>query len=102
MAHKKAGGSTSNLRDSQGQRLGTKLYGGEFAKPGAIIVRQRGSKIRAGLGVQMGKDHTLFAIQQGIVTFRDQLIQRFTGAYKRVKVVDVLPLETKSTEKNVA
>lgn len=93
MAHKKAGGSTSNLRDSQGQRLGTKLYGGEFAKPGAIIVRQRGSKIRAGEGVMMGKDHTLFASRQGFVAFRDQLIRRYTGAFKRVKVVDVVPKE---------
>lgn len=89
MAHKKAGGSTSNLRDSQGQRLGTKLYGGEHAKPGAIIVRQRGSKIRPGNGVRMGKDHTLYAVQSGTVAFRDKLIRTFTGAFSRVKFVDV-------------
>lgn len=93
MAHKKAGGSTSNLRDSQGQRLGTKLYGGEWAKPGSIIVRQRGSAIRAGDGVRMGKDHTLFAMRSGVVAFRDRLVRRYTGAFKRVKVVDVVPKE---------
>jgi len=98
MAHKKAGGSTSNLRDSHGQRLGTKLYGGEWAKPGAIIIRQRGSAIRAGDGVRMGKDHTIFAIRSGLVSFRNQLIRRYTGALKRVKVVDVLPLKEKAAE----
>ena len=102
MAHKKAGGSTSNLRDSHGQRLGTKLYGGQHAKQGAIIVRQRGTKIRAGVGVGVGKDHTLFAMREGIVTFRDKLVKRFTGAFKLVKMVDVLPIEKKAVEKKVA
>ena len=96
MAHKKAGGSTSNLRDSQGQRLGTKLYGGERARSGAIIVRQRGSKIRPGDGVQMGKDHTLFAVRDGVVTFRNKLIKKYTGAFKRVKFVDVVPAPDQS------
>ncbi len=95
MAHKKAGGSTSNLRDSQGQRLGTKLYGGEKARAGAIIVRQRGSKIRAGKGVEMGKDHTLFAVKNGIVSFRDKLIRTYTGAFRRQKFVDVVDFEDK-------
>lgn len=67
MATKKAGGSTSNGRDSIGRRLGVKLYPGQQAKAGAIIVRQRGQKFRAGENVGMGKDHTIFAKQNGIV-----------------------------------
>ena len=69
MAHKKAGGSSRNGRDSAGRRLGVKLYGGERAIPGNIIVRQRGTKFYAGSGVGMGKDHTLFATAEGSVTF---------------------------------
>ena len=95
MAHKKAGGSTSYGRDSQGQRLGVKLYGGERAKIGNIIVRQRGSKIRAGEGVKMGKDDTLFAIAEGIVKFTDKKVRRFTGHFKTVKFANVVPSETK-------
>lgn len=95
MAHKKAGGSTSYGRDSQGQRLGTKLYSGEFARNGSIIVRQRGSKIRAGKNVKMGSDDTLFAITDGIVSFSNKKVKRYTGAFKTVKFAHVLPLEKK-------
>jgi large subunit ribosomal protein L27 len=91
MATKKAGGSTSLGRDSQGQRLGTKLYAGEYAKKGAIIVRQRGSKIRAGVNVKMGKDDTLFATATGIVKFTDRRVKRFTGAFKMAKFANVEP-----------
>lgn len=91
MAHKKAGGSTNLGRDSQGQRLGTKLYAGERAKTGSIIVRQRGTKIRAGLNVTRGKDDTLFATAPGIVKFTDRRVKRFTGAYKKAKFANVLP-----------
>jgi large subunit ribosomal protein L27 len=70
MAHKKAGGSSRNGRDSAGRRLGVKLYGGEQAKGGAIIVRQRGTKVRPGENVGIGKDHTLFAKTPGTVKFR--------------------------------
>ncbi len=91
MAHKKAGGSTSYGRDSQGQRLGTKLYAGETAKVGNIIVRQRGSKIRAGDNVSMGSDDTLFATANGIVKFTDRKVKRFTGAFKSVKFAHVVP-----------
>jgi large subunit ribosomal protein L27 len=70
MAHKKAGGSSRNGRDSAGRRLGVKLYGGQEAIAGNIIVRQRGTKWYAGAGVGMGKDHTLFATTDGKVTFR--------------------------------
>ena len=70
MAHKKAGGSSRNGRDSAGRRLGVKLFGGQSAAPGNIIVRQRGTKWWPGEGVGMGKDHTIFATAEGQVTFR--------------------------------
>ncbi|ETX13106.1 50S ribosomal protein L27 [Roseivivax halodurans JCM 10272] len=73
MAHKKAGGSSRNGRDSAGRRLGVKLYGGERAIPGNIIVRQRGTKFWPGNGVGMGKDHTIFATGEGSVTFHKGL-----------------------------
>lgn len=91
MAHKKAGGSTSYGRDSQGQRLGTKLYAGETAKVGNIIVRQRGSKIRAGENVSMGSDDTLFATANGVVKFTEKKVRRFTGAFKTVKFAHIVP-----------
>lgn len=69
MAHKKAGGSTRNGRDSNAKRLGVKLSDGQAAKQGAIIVRQRGTRIRPGINVAMGKDHTLFARFPGTVKF---------------------------------
>ncbi|MCW1919981.1 50S ribosomal protein L27 [Rhodobacter sp. KR11] len=70
MAHKKAGGSSRNGRDSAGRRLGVKLYGGQAAIPGNIIVRQRGTKWFPGEGVGMGTDHTIFAVVDGKVTFK--------------------------------
>ncbi len=73
MAHKKAGGSSRNGRDSAGRRLGVKLYGGQAANPGNIIIRQRGTKFWPGQGVGMGKDHTIFATEAGSVTFRKGL-----------------------------
>lgn len=72
MAHKKAGGSSRNGRDSEGRRLGVKKFGGEFVIPGNIIVRQRGTKFHAGENVDMGKDHTLFAVAEGNVSFRSR------------------------------
>ncbi|MEE8505182.1 MAG: 50S ribosomal protein L27 [Kiloniellales bacterium] len=69
MAHKKAGGSSRNGRDSAGRRLGVKLFGGELAIPGNIIVRQRGTKFHPGTNVGMGKDHTLFALTEGKISF---------------------------------
>lgn len=70
MAHKKAGGSSRNGRDSAGKRLGVKMFGGEHAVPGNILVRQRGTKMNPGNGVGMGRDHTLFAVTEGQVKFR--------------------------------
>lgn len=69
MAHKKAGGSSKNGRDSESKRLGVKKFGGESVVPGNIIVRQRGTKYHAGAGVGMGRDHTLFALDGGRVKF---------------------------------
>ncbi len=69
MAHKKGGSSTTNGRDSTAQRLGVKRYGGQFVLSGNILVRQRGTKIKAGDNVGVGKDHTLFAMSDGLVVF---------------------------------
>ena len=76
MAHKKAGGSSRNGRDSAGRRLGVKKFGGESVVPGNIIVRQRGTKFYPGDNVGMGKDHTLFALENGAVKFHPGLGDR--------------------------
>ncbi|WP_439142552.1 50S ribosomal protein L27 [Planktotalea sp.] len=73
MAHKKAGGSSRNGRDSAGRRLGVKLYGGQAAIAGNIIIRQRGTKFWPGEGVGLGKDHTIFAVTDGAVKFHKGL-----------------------------
>ncbi|WP_022704053.1 50S ribosomal protein L27 [Pseudorhodobacter ferrugineus] len=73
MAHKKAGGSSRNGRDSAGRRLGVKLFGGQAAIPGNIIVRQRGTRMFPGTGVGMGTDHTIFAKVEGKVAFKKGL-----------------------------
>ena len=76
MAHKKAGGSSRNGRDSESKRLGVKLFGGQTARAGNIIVRQRGTKWHPGENVGLGKDHTLFALTDGAVAFRDGKLGR--------------------------
>ncbi|MGO4910222.1 50S ribosomal protein L27 [Pseudorhodobacter sp. W20_MBD10_FR17] len=73
MAHKKAGGSSRNGRDSAGRRLGVKLFGGQAAIPGNIIMRQRGTQMFPGTGVGMGTDHTIFAVIEGKVSFKKGL-----------------------------
>jgi large subunit ribosomal protein L27 len=83
MAHKKAGGSSRNGRDSPGQRLGVKIFGGQAIVAGNIIVRQRGTQFHPGENVGMGRDHTLFATADGRVQFRE--------GYKRRTYVSVLP-----------
>ncbi len=83
MAHKKAGGSSRNGRDSSGQRLGVKIFGGQLAKAGAIIMRQHGTKIYPGTNVGIGRDNTLFALIEGHVTFEAK------GEKKRVSVYPV-------------
>lgn len=72
MAHKKGLGSTKNGRDSQAKRLGVKRYGGQTVRAGSVLVRQRGTKFNAGMGVGMGRDHTLFALVDGVVEFHDK------------------------------
>jgi large subunit ribosomal protein L27 len=90
MAHTKAGGTAKNLRDSAAQRLGVKRYGGEFVRAGGIIVRQRGTRMEAGVGVGTGLDHTLFAMRDGVVKFSTKQVQKFTGAKVRRKFVSVV------------
>jgi large subunit ribosomal protein L27 len=85
MAHKKAGGSSRNGRDSNSQRLGTKAFGGQLVHGGTILVRQRGTPIKAGLNVGRGKDDTLYARITGVVTFKDR--------GRMGKFVSILPAE---------
>ena len=82
MAHKKGGGSSRNGRDSESKRLGVKKYGGEIVRSGNIIVRQRGTKIKPGLNVGLGKDHTIFATMDGVVKF-----ETIRDGRKRVSVI---------------
>jgi large subunit ribosomal protein L27 len=83
MAHKKGGGTTRNGRDSESKRLGVKVYGGQAINAGGIIIRQRGTPVRAGLNVGTGKDHTLFALVDGFVKFETKGI----GDKKFVSVI---------------
>ena len=84
MAHKKAGGSSKNGRDSNSKRLGVKRFGGQFVKAGEILIRQRGTNTHPGLNVGIGKDHTLFAKSPGVVQFT------YKGPKKR-KTANVIP-----------
>ena len=95
MATKKAGGTAKNLRDSQPKYLGVKRADGQTVKAGDIIVRQRGTKIEGGKGVKIGKDHTIFAVVDGVVKFRDMRKTRFDGKNVSKKAVDVLVAATK-------
>ena len=87
MAHKKAGGSTKNGRDSVAKRLGVKIYGGQACKAGNVLIRQKGTKYRAGDNVGMGNDFTLFALTDGEVKFFRKKVKRFDGRkYERTFV----------------
>jgi len=90
MAHKKGAGSSRNGRESESKRLGVKIFGGQHAKAGNIIVRQRGTKHHPGENVGLGKDHTIFAMVDGTVSFRK--------GYKKRSYVSVVPAETVTTE----
>lgn len=90
MAHKKGGGSSVNGRDSQGQRLGVKRFGGEWVNAGTILIRQRGTRHKPGLNVGRGKDDTLFAFASGYV--------RFQNRGKLGRYISVLPAEAKASE----
>ena len=89
MAHKKAGGSTRLGRDSNAQRLGIKLYGGEKASVGSIIVRQRGTRYRAGAGTKRSNDDTIFAVADGKVKFNKKKVKKFTGKLEYAQIVSV-------------
>ncbi len=89
MATRKAGGTAKNLSDSNPKYLGTKLYDGEFARTGAVIVRQRGTRILAGKNVSVGKDHTLFAAASGTVKFSTKRQTKFDGTIIKKKVANV-------------
>ncbi|MCB0851006.1 MAG: 50S ribosomal protein L27 [Bacteroidetes bacterium] len=91
MAHKKGAGSSRNGRESASKRLGVKIFGGQEVVAGNIIVRQRGTKFRAGNNVGLGKDHTLFALKDGVVQFADRTFNQKTR-----KVVHVVEAETAS------
>ena len=88
MAHKKAGGSSRNGRDTAGRRLGVKAFGGETVVAGNIIIRQRGTKVHPGTGVGLGRDHTIFATVNGVVSFR-----RTKGDKQTVSVIPAVAAE---------
>lgn len=90
MAHRKAGGSAKNLTDSNPKYLGTKLYAGQTAKSGSIIIRQRGTKILPGKNVGMGKDHTLFALTPGTIKFGTKRKENFNRSSSVKKIVHVI------------
>ena len=92
MAHKKGAGSSNNGRESESKRLGVKLYGGQFAKAGNILIRQRGTNHNPGNNVGMGKDHTLFALIDGTVKFKKGKSDK--------SFVSVIPLEVEKAEAN--
>ena len=88
MAHKKGAGSSRNGRESESKRLGVKIYGGQFAKAGNIIVRQRGTVHNVGENIRMGKDHTLFALVPGIVVFRKKKDNKSFVSIQPIAVAD--------------
>lgn len=89
MSTVKSGGTAKNLRDSNPKFLGTKLYDGEKANTGSVIVRQRGTRILAGNNVGIGTDHTLFALKPGVVRFGEKRKTRFDGSQRKYKIVHV-------------
>lgn len=89
MSHVKAGGSAKNLKDSNPKYLGTKIHDGQKAKVGSIIVRQRGTAILAGKNVEVGNDHTLFAMKEGVVKFTERRKKKFDGSERMFKVANI-------------
>ncbi|NTW45439.1 MAG: 50S ribosomal protein L27 [Candidatus Moranbacteria bacterium] len=98
MAHRKAGGSTQLGRDSASQRLGIKLFGGEKAKKGDILVRQRGTKFHPGANVIRTGDDTLMAVADGVVSFKKKMMTAFTGKLSKRTFVNVTPKKSESAE----
>ncbi len=95
MAHKKAGGTTSLGRDSISKRLGVKIYGGQFAEAGNVIIRQRGTKYHLGKNMKKGADDTLYALVNGIVEFKTKKVREFTGKLVERIFVGIIPKETR-------
>jgi len=93
MAHKKAAGSTSNGRDSQAKRLGVKIFGGQTVRAGNIIIRQRGTSWHPGENVGLGKDHTIFALTDGKVRFRQKQLRKYDGRVFKETFVHVVPAQ---------
>lgn len=89
MAHKKAGGTAQNMKDSPGQRLGVKLFGGQQVKAGNVIIRQRGTKFHPGKNVRRGRDDTLYASQDGKVEFLTKKVRKHDGRLRKSKFVSV-------------
>ncbi|MEK7453193.1 MAG: 50S ribosomal protein L27 [Patescibacteria group bacterium] len=89
MSTVKSAGSTRLGRDSQAKRLGVKLFSGEIASPGNILIRQRGSKFLAGKGVRKGADDTLYSAIKGVVKFSNKNLKRFNGKKRKVKVINI-------------
>ena len=98
MAHKKAAGTAKNLRDSAGRRLGIKVFRGGYVRNGNIICRQRGTKWRAGKGTSLGIDHTIFAIQDGIVSFQEKKRTRYDGRKYLYTYINVISPETEKVK----
>ncbi len=90
MAHKKAGGSTSLGRDSASKRLGVKIFGGQPARAGNVIIRQRGTKYGPGTNVRLGNDDTIYAVKSGTVKFQQKQLRRFDGSLKAKTIVNVV------------
>ena len=90
MAHTKQKGSSKNNRESESKRLGVKLFGGQIARPGNIIIRQRGTKYLSGAGVRLGSDDTIYAIKEGKVQFKTKRIVKFDGSKKTANIVSVI------------
>jgi len=91
MAHKKAGGSTSNIRDSRSKRRGVKLFGGQAVRAGGIVVRQKGTKFRPGMNAYIGRDFTIHAKTDGVVSFLQKQIVKFNGRKEKCMMVHVSP-----------
>jgi large subunit ribosomal protein L27 len=93
MAHTKAAGSTKLGRDSQPQYLGVKLFAGQSANPGSIIVRQRGTKFVPGKNVKLGSDDTIYSVVKGLVNFVTRKITNFNGKKRVAKIISVIPVK---------
>lgn len=89
MAHKKAGGTSKNNRDSQAKRLGVKVFGGQVVRSGNIIIRQRGTAYHPGVNTGIGIDHTIFALKDGYVNFTEKRVIKFDGRRVREQIVEV-------------